>query len=48
MSGYDQALTLMSSIGVALMVYVFFLVRQLDKHERELAAQKSQTPHPAE
>ena len=48
MTGYDQALMLMSAIGVGLMMVTLFLVRQQDKHERERKALKRSNGHPAE
>jgi hypothetical protein len=47
MSGYDQVLMIGSAIGVGMMVVALYLVRQLDKHERESAAEKAKT-RPAE
>ncbi len=48
MTGYDQALDIMSAIGVGMILVALFLVRQLDKHEREAAAARHSDVHPAE
>jgi hypothetical protein len=47
MSGRDQVLMLGSAIGVVLMIAALWNSRQLQKHERELAAQEAKV-HPAE
>ncbi|HEY5409972.1 MAG TPA: hypothetical protein VIJ94_04515 [Caulobacteraceae bacterium] len=48
MSGYDQALTVMSVIGIGMMLVAMFLVRQFDKHQREAAEARQSKAHPAE
>ena len=47
MTGYEQVLVLFSLIGLALSAAALWNARQLDKHEREHAAQKANA-HPAE
>ena len=48
MSPQDQVLYLLSAVGVGMMAMALALVRQLRKHERELAALERSKPHPAE
>jgi hypothetical protein len=48
MSGYDQVVVLFSVIALGLSALAIWNSRQLDKHERELAALKRAESHPAE
>ena len=47
MSPQDQVLYFLSGIGVVMMGVALFLVRRLDRHEREHAALNAKA-HPAE
>ncbi len=49
MSGHDQALMLLTTIGAILSIAALWNVRLQEKHEREAAAQRAGSKaHPAE
>ncbi len=48
MNGHDQALLVLTAIGLGMCVFALLQVRLLDKHEREAEALKSSKSRPAE
>ncbi len=48
MTPQDQVLYFLSAVGVVLMLGALWSVRQLDKHERAAAIEKTSKTRPAE